>query len=139
MFSRHFSRGPTWTAHPTVDLALNFHKKIPLYVPSSLNNSEGGHYCFSTLHRGAFCQFPFRWIYHCHSSKSTGKKTDKTHLCGVRYLLDFDLKIRSGQVCNMNMYKKKKKRNKIISMLFMLFILFTVWLLNDISILVWNK
>ena len=23
------------------------------------------------LHRGTFCQFPFRWIYYCHSSKST--------------------------------------------------------------------
>ena len=33
------------------------------------------------LHRGVFCQFPFRWIYYCHSSKSTGKETGKTHLC----------------------------------------------------------
>ena len=31
--------------------------------------------------RGAFCQFPFRWIYYCHSSESTGKETGKTHLC----------------------------------------------------------
>ena len=29
------------------------------------------------LHRGTFCQFPFRWIYYCHSSKSTGKETGK--------------------------------------------------------------
>ena len=42
MFSRDFARGPTWPVHPTVDLALNFHKKIPLYSPSSLNISEGG-------------------------------------------------------------------------------------------------
>jgi hypothetical protein len=34
-----------------------------------------------TLHRYAFCQFPFRWIYYCHSSKSTGKETEKTYLC----------------------------------------------------------
>ena len=27
-----------------------------------------------TLHRGAFCQSPFRWIYYCHSSKLTGKE-----------------------------------------------------------------
>ena len=41
---------------------------------------------FSTkaLHRGAFCQFPFRWIYYCHSSKSTGKETGKTHLCALK-------------------------------------------------------
>ena len=32
------------------------------------------------LHRGAFCQFPFRWIYYCHSSKSTGKETGKIGL-----------------------------------------------------------
>ena len=37
----------------------------------------------STVHRGAFCQFPFRWIYYCHSSKSTGKETGKKHLCAV--------------------------------------------------------
>ena len=36
-----------------------------------------------TLHRGAFCQFPFRWIYYCHSSKSTGKETEKMHLCAL--------------------------------------------------------
>ena len=30
-----------------------------------------------TLHKGAFCQFPFRWIYYCHRSKSTGKETGK--------------------------------------------------------------
>ena len=30
---------------------------------------------FGPLHRGAFCQFPFRWIYYCHSCKSTGNFT----------------------------------------------------------------
>ena len=36
---------------------------------------------FSSVHRGAFCQFLFRWIYYCHSSKSTEKETGKMHLC----------------------------------------------------------
>ena len=36
-----------------------------------------------TLHRGAFCQFPFRWIYYCHGSDSTGKETGKIHLCAL--------------------------------------------------------
>ena len=35
----------------------------------------------TALHRGAFCQFPFWWIYYC--SKSIGKKTDKTHHCAL--------------------------------------------------------
>ena len=35
------------------------------------------------LHGGAFWQFPFWWIYYCHISKSTGKETDKTHLCAL--------------------------------------------------------
>ena len=35
----------------------------------------------SMVHRGAFCQYTFRWIHYCHSSKSTGKETSKTHLC----------------------------------------------------------
>ena len=43
------------------------------------------HHC--TVHRGAFCPFLFRWIYYCHSSKYTGKKTDKTHLCAVQWSL----------------------------------------------------
>ena len=38
---------------------------------------------FRPVHRGAFCQFPFRWIYYYGSNKSTGKKTGKTHLCAV--------------------------------------------------------
>ena len=38
---------------------------------------------FDTLHRGAFCQFTFRWIYYSHSSKSTGKETGKTYLCAL--------------------------------------------------------
>jgi hypothetical protein len=35
------------------------------------------------LHRGAFCQFPFQWIYFYGSNKSTRKKTDKMHLCAL--------------------------------------------------------
>ena len=38
---------------------------------------------FTPLHRGAFCQFLFRWIYYCHISKSTGKNTGKKHLCAL--------------------------------------------------------
>ena len=37
----------------------------------------------STVHRGAFCQFPFWWIYYYGSNKSTGKETGETHLCAV--------------------------------------------------------
>jgi hypothetical protein len=39
--------------------------------------------CLPGLHRDAFRQFPFRWIYYCGSIKSTGKETGKTHLCGL--------------------------------------------------------
>ena len=41
-----------------------------------------------TLHRGAFCQFLFRWIYYGHSSKSTGKKTGIIYVC---MYAEFDL------------------------------------------------
>ena len=37
--------------------------------------------CCSLLHRGAFCQFPFRRIYYYGSNKLTGKEIGKTHLC----------------------------------------------------------
>ena len=33
----------------------------------------------STLHRGAFCQFPFWWIYYYGSNKSTRKENGKLH------------------------------------------------------------
>ena len=33
---------------------------------------------FRSVHRGAFCQFHYLWIYYCHSSKSTRKETGKT-------------------------------------------------------------
>ena len=42
----------------------------------------------STVHRGVFCQFPFRWIYYYGSNESTGKETGKTHLCALMYLLE---------------------------------------------------
>ena len=33
------------------------------------------------LHIGAICQCLFRWIYYCHSYKSTRKENGKMHLC----------------------------------------------------------
>ena len=38
---------------------------------------------YSTLHRGAFCQFSFWCIYYYGSNKSIGKQTGKTHLCAL--------------------------------------------------------
>ena len=35
------------------------------------------------LHNGAFCKFPFRWIYYYSSNESTGKETGKKHLCAL--------------------------------------------------------
>jgi hypothetical protein len=39
------------------------------------------------VHRGAFFQFTFRWIYYCYSSKSTGKETGRTNLFAVVQIL----------------------------------------------------
>ena len=38
------------------------------------------------LHRGAFCQFTFRWIHYYDSNKSTGLETGKLHLCGIIWM-----------------------------------------------------
>ena len=38
-----------------------------------------------SLHRGAFCHFPYRWIYYCHNSKTTLEETVKTNLCALWY------------------------------------------------------
>ena len=35
------------------------------------------------VHKGAFSQFPFWWIYYFGSNKSTRKETGKTHLCVI--------------------------------------------------------
>ena len=43
------------------------------------------------LHRGAFCQFLLRWIYYYGTNKSTGKETDKTHLCALVWLAILNL------------------------------------------------
>ena len=47
------------------------------------NTMRGNHledkfrFFFNAMHRGAFCQFPFRWIYHYDSNEYTGKETEK--------------------------------------------------------------
>ena len=43
------------------------------------------------VHTGAFFQFPFRWIYDCHSSKSTGKESGKTHFSAVQCKPSFQI------------------------------------------------
>jgi hypothetical protein len=50
------------------------------------------------MHSAQRCVFPvcFRWIHYCHSSKSTGKETGKTHLCAVHWstlVLDVHFKL----------------------------------------------
>ena len=41
------------------------------------------YYSFHTLHRGAFCQSSFWWIYYYDSNKSTRKEIGKSHLCAL--------------------------------------------------------
>ena len=62
---------------------VNFWKLHKLTVSASHNQLmvSPSHDQLTTSHRGAFCQFPFRWIYYCHSSKFTGNETGKAHLC----------------------------------------------------------
>ena len=55
-------------------------------VPARQLRGKPASVLLSALHRGAFCQFPFRWIYYCHSSKSTEKETGKKHLCALQCL-----------------------------------------------------
>ena len=48
-----------------------------------LKPRTSGFFSVIPLYRGAFCQFPFRWIYYYGSNESTGKETGKTHLCAL--------------------------------------------------------
>ena len=49
-----------------------------------------------TLHRGAFCPIPFRWIYYYGSNKSTGEETGKMHLCALGKYLKKQPEIEGG-------------------------------------------
>ena len=64
------------TKHINCQLRMRIRQKINWH-------SRKIHCLAGALHRDAFCQLPFRWIYYCHSSKSTGKETGKTHLCAL--------------------------------------------------------
>ena len=88
-------------------------KKITFYLAllqwKSLNDEIELYY---RVQRGTFCQFLFWWIYICHRSKSTGKETFKTHLCGVGYIGDctyFSGNSISGEcVCSFHVTAVKK-------------------------------
>ena len=58
-------------------------------VASSGKNKFHLEFTFQRLHRGVFCQFPFRRIYYYGSNNSTGKEISKTHLCGLYSLLKY--------------------------------------------------
>ena len=75
---------------------------------------------FKTMHRGAFWLFSFRWIYYCHSSKSTGKETGKTHLCNVLN----SSKVLNGSLANNNWApgSSKNVRNESYSYRFSWFV-----------------
>ena len=68
----HWRGGPQWTRSPSSRYVCRM---------GEYRVSHGKMYFFNPLHRGAFCQFPFRCIYYYGSNKSTGKETGKTHLC----------------------------------------------------------
>ena len=52
-------------------LHIRYHQRFGFQLPRST--------LATALHKGVFSQFPFRWIYYCHSSKSTKKETGKTY------------------------------------------------------------
>ena len=71
-------------------LALPFLHSLTFFIKGGFepkNTNDTSMYPLKPLHRGAIYQFVFRWIYYRHSSKSTGKKTCKTHLCALYGIL----------------------------------------------------
>jgi hypothetical protein len=68
----------------------------------------------TAAHRGAFCQFPFRWIYYCHISKSTGKETDKTQFCAVYKDIFFLYKLFNGGVTSSFIFKIEEARLEMV-------------------------
>ena len=60
---------------------------------------------FDTLQIGAFCQFPFRWIYYYGSNISTGKETCKTYLCDCPKLLPIFIFCRDVRPISQGIFK----------------------------------
>ena len=71
--------------------------------PSSDGLSKIGRHFSNKVHRGAFCQFPFRLIYYYGSNKSTGKETVKSHLCALFWNLEiFGKRMKINQALHMD-------------------------------------
>ena len=62
---------------------LSIHTYLHRYDTTGQKPSQNCIKIYNTVHRYAFCQSSFRWIYYYSSNKSTGKETGKTHLCAV--------------------------------------------------------
>ena len=99
----------------------------------------------TALHRRAFCQFPFRWIYYFHSNKSTGIETGKTHLCALWRLSQQKStdKWVFNICCRLLWIKSHKCHNPIFSryqLMFWLqqFFLSQMFLDHEIFFLLWN-
>ena len=78
---------PAHFAEPETEVNVMYYvRKSQITNLSKRNKSQSKSHLTNpglTMHRGAFCQFPFRWIYYYGSNKSTGKETGKTHLCAL--------------------------------------------------------
>ena len=66
----------------TTDCSWNYHEHykrsfVILWVSWCQDKCFWKRFTCTTLHRGAFFQFLFRWIHYCHSSKSTERKVTK--------------------------------------------------------------
>ena len=77
---------------------LKVAKIVGIHIHMKYENAQKSSYTSKPLHRGAFCQFSFRWIWYCDSNKFTGKGTGKTHLC---VLVCFLVKSRMSRIGEM--------------------------------------
>jgi hypothetical protein len=73
---------------------------------------------FPTVHRGTFCQFPFRWIYYYGSNKSNGKEAGKKHLCVLQWTAKYYFKISP---------QKQIKKCKLTTIFMAIHIFITCW------------
>ena len=67
---------------------------------------------YTTLHRGAICQFPVQWIYYSHISESTGKKTGKTHLCVLNSSIFAPFFVRFSVLLSYGIFAEKVCRSR---------------------------
>ena len=106
-----------WFIRETANLEIQYRFGIQTYLTTYNIVPSLNHLVESPLilHRDAFCQFLFRWIYYCYNRKSSGKETGKTHLCAVHkpnIIVNLKMEQNSNSSCKVQVFQENDNLRK---------------------------